>query len=389
MQPLHSIRVLDLTRHLPGPWASMTLADLGADVTKIERPGTGDTVRHNAPFHVGADGARLGVYFNNVNRNKRSLALDLKSQAGRAEFLDLARGADVVMENFRAGTADRLGIGYAALRALNPRLVYCAITGYGQTGRMAAMAGHDLNIAGMSGLLQATPAEEPRVPGVLMGDFAGATAALSAVLAGLVGARTTGQGAYIDVSMLDALSSWLPVHMTQVFAAGGTQAPQRVEGWGGNPRYGIYRTRDDRYMTVSLLERELWERFCGAFGREDLINPDETEGDRLTTHGAWGARYRAFLEQLLASDDRDRWSERFLALGLPICPIYTPAEWAASATAAERECFTTQHQPILGRAVPQMGFPFHMRMADGSDALALRLPAPALDDARRARKVAA
>ena len=359
----------------------MTLADLGASVLKIERPGTGDTVREAAPRYE-AGGRSESVYFCNVNRNKASLALDLKSGTDRAELLRRVADVDVVVESFRPGTADRLGIGYDALRAVNPRIVYCAITGYGQTGDLAGVAGHDLNIAGMSGMLQMHEGQVPQMPNVLMADYAGSTAAIAAILAGIIAARATGTGSFVDVSMLAALSSWSSVHMTQVFAARGSGDAGRVEGWGGNPRYNIYRARDGRYLTVSLLERDLWARCCRAFGREDLVNPAETEADRLTAHGTRSDDYRRFLAELIASDDRDRWAERFRDLGLPICPVYTPEEWFASKQAAQRDCFQTQPLPALGIEIPQLGFPFHMRMADGSNAFALRASPPLLDSAR-------
>lgn len=383
MQPLADVRVLDLTRHLPGPWCTMTLGDLGADVVKIERPGTGDTVRHAAPAYQG-NGERVGAYFCNVNRNKRSLALDLKSEAGREALLALAATSDVVVENFRAGTADRLGIGYRAMRERNPRIVYCAITGYGQTGPLADMPGHDLNLAGMSGMLQLDPAQAPAMPNVLMGDYAGATSALTAILAGLVAARTRGEGACIDVAMMDALSSWASVQVTQAFVARDEGHADRVEGWGGNPRYDLYRTRDGRYVTVSLLEKALWARFCEAFGRPDLVNPEESEADRLTSHGARSDEYRAFIASVVAAHDRDPLCARCHALALAVCPVYTPAEWLASDAARARDCLLAQFHPVLGRAIPQLGFPFRMTMAGGDDALALRRPPPALDDARAA-----
>jgi crotonobetainyl-CoA:carnitine CoA-transferase CaiB-like acyl-CoA transferase len=359
----------------------MTLADLGADVIKIERPVTGDTVRHAAPAHEG-NGERVGAYFANVNRNKRSLALDLKSDADRERLLALAQTSDVVVENFRPGTADRLGVGYAALRTRNPRIVYCALTGYGQTGPLAPMPGHDLNIAGLAGMLQMTPEQTPAMPNVLMGDYAGGTSALAAILAGLFAARVHGVGSYLDVAMLDALSSWSGVHMAQVFAPRGGGHAGSVEGWGGNPRYNLYRTRDGRYVTVSLLEKDLWARFCRAFGREDLVNPAETEADRLTGHGERSADYRAFIAHVAAGEDRDALAERCRALDLPICPVYTPDEWYASDAARARQCFVTQHHPALGRPIPELGFPFRMTMGDGGDAFALRRPPPALDDAR-------
>lgn len=381
MQPLSGVRVLDLTRHLPGPWCTMTLGDLGADVLKIERPVSGDTIRQGAPRYE-ANGRSAGIYFCNVNRNKRSLALDLKSEDGKAELLERVAATDVVVENFRAGTADKLGIGYETMRAINPRIVYCAITGYGQTGPMATMAGHDLSIAGMSGMLQMHADQVPQMPGVLMGDYAGATSALAAILAGLFAARVHGVGSYIDVSMMDALSSWSGVQMTQVFKTGESSARGRVEGWGGNPRYNTYPAADGRYLTVSLLEKELWDRFCRHFGRGDLVNAQESEADRLSAHGARADEYRRFIADTLLQRTRDEWVAIFADLRLPICAVYTPDEWYGSATAAQRECFLSQRLPELDVEVPQMGFPFRMSMADGDAAMTLRIPPPPLDNAR-------
>lgn len=380
MQPLHDVRVLDLTRHLPGPWATMTLGDLGADVLKVERPVEGDTVRTASPRY-GTGKASESVYFCNVNRNKSSIALDFKRDDDRARFFALVESADVVVENFRAGGADALGVGYEVLRERRPSLVYCAITGYGQRGPLAEMPGHDLNIAGYAGFLQFDERDVPAMPNVLMGDYAAATSALTAILAGLVAARTTGTGSYIDVSMLDSLSSWSSVHITGAFAAATDGTSRRVEGWGGNPRYGIYRTRDGRYLTVSLLEKALWRRFCEAFGRLDLFNEAETEADRLSTHGARSDEYRTFLTSLLASDDRDTWVERFRALRLPVMPVYTPAEWMRSDVARSRGLFPPMTIDRIGVTVPQLGFPFHMQMADGSDALAMRHVPPPLGNA--------
>ena len=380
MQPLHDVRVLDLTRHLPGPWATMTLGDLGADVLKVERPGEGDTVRAALPRYGTGEGAE-SVYFCNVNRNKSSIALDMKHDADRERFLELVDSADVVVENFRAGTAERLGIGYETLRKRRPSLVYCAITGYGQQGPLATMPGHDLNIAGYAGLLQFDAATAPQMPHVLMGDFAAATAALAAILAGLVAARSSGIGSFIDVAMLDALSSWSSVHLTSAFAAGPQNEASSVEGWGGNPRYGLYRTRDGRYMSVSLLEKDLWRRFCAAFGRDDLFNPDETAAERLTAHGSRSGDYREFIATLLASDDRDVWTRRFRDLDLPVMPVHTPVEWMRSEVARERALFPAIDVPHLRRSVAQVGFPFRMRMADGSNALAMRRAPPPLGNA--------
>ena len=383
-QPLSGIRILDLTRLLPGPWSTMVLADLGAEVIKIENPDTGgDPSRSAHPRYVAPDnGASESVYFCNVNRNKRSIVLDLKHADDVAALHALAREADVVVENFRAGAADKLGIGYSALRALNPSLIYCALTGYGQTGPLSTLAGHDLNIAGMSGLLQLHPAQQPVMPNMLMGDYAGATMAVTGILSALVDRARTGRGAFIDVSMLDSLISWTTGQMTGPFArAADPDHNGAIEGWGGNPRYGIYRTKDGKYLTVSLLEKKFWDAFCRLQGRPDLINPDETEADRLTSHGARGETYRAFLESLFVTCDRDDWIDQMRAHAIPVCPVLTPDEAYRSPYGRERDHFFELPVERLGAAIPQIGFPFRMSLSDGTDAFAARHVPPALGEA--------
>lgn len=381
-QPLTGIRVLDLTRLLPGPWATMLLADLGAEVIKIENPATGgDPARHAQPRYA-ANGHSESVYFCNANRNKRSVVLDLNDPADRQSLFDLVRQADVVVDSSRPGVADHLGIGYTQLRELRPTLIYCALSGYGQTGPLAQLAGHDLNIAGMSGLLQRSTQDTPSMPNMLLGDYAGGVMVVVGVLSALVDRERHGRGAFIDVSMLDALISWTTVQMSGAFAAKVDPAQTgAVQGWGGNPRYGIYRTRDDKYVTVSLLEKKFWDAFCRLQGREDLINPDETEADRLTTHGARGPVYREFLEALFVTKDRDTWVEELQAGSIPVCPVLMPEELPGSPQAAARGHFLDVHCAQLGRPIPQIGFPFHMTASDGRDAFAVRCGPPALGEA--------
>jgi len=381
-QPLTGIRVLDLTRLLSGPWATMLLADLGAEVIKIENPKTGgDPARHAQPRYS-TKGRSESVYFCSTNRNKRSITLDLKDPTDRQSLFDLVCESDVVVESFRTGTADGLGIGYAQLRELNPTLVYCALTGYGQTGPLAPLAGHDLNIAGMSGVLQRSTRDIPSMPNILMGDYAGGAMVVVAVLAALVDRERHGRGAFLDVSMLDAVISTATIQMTGKFATMVDPAQTgAVEGWGGNPRYGIYRTRDGKYITVSLLEKHFWDAFCRSQGREDLINPDETEFDRLSTHGARGAVYREFLEALFGTKDRDTWVEELQAQSIPVCAVLTPEELPESPQAAARGHFFDVHCAQLGRAIPQIGFPFQMTTSDGCDAFAVRYGPPALGEA--------
>lgn len=382
VQPLSGIRVLDLTRLLPGPWATMLLADLGAEVVKVEHPGTGgDPARHAQPRYQGLERSE-SVYFCNNNRNKRSITLDLKVASERAEFLRLVPSFDVVVDSSRPGSADRLGVGYPVLRDLRPDLIYCALSGFGQTGPLADLAGHDLNIAGMSGLLMHGAGEAPAMPGVLMGDYAGSTMVVVAVMAALVDRSRHGRGAFIDVSMLDALVTWNTVQLTGAFAARvDPSAGGAVEGWGGNPRYGIYRTRDRKFVTVSLLEKKYWDAFCRLQGREDLINPDETPADRLTSHGARSASYRDFLERAFATRDRDDWVAELMARSIPVCPVFAPEELPGTSQARAREQFLSIRSEALGMEIPQLGFPFRMTLSDGVDAFALRRGPPAVGEA--------
>ena len=381
MQPLTGFRVLDLTKLLPGPWCTMLLGDLGAEIVKVENPDGGDNARASGP-HYETPRGRESVYFANLNRNKRGLTLDLKSAEGKAAFRALAADADAVVESFRPGTMDRLGLGYADLRALNPRIIYAAISGYGQTGESRALGGHDLNIAGLTGLLRLSEAHAPALPGFLVGDYAGATMAVTGVLSAYIDRLRHGRGAFIDVSMLDAAMAWTSVQMTWTFAAAaGAATGGAIEGWGGNPRYNIYRARDGKYLTVALLERKYWAAFCRHFGRPDLIDETEAEADRLTGHRERGAVYRSFLTELFAARERDAWIAELGPLHLPVAPLLTLDEAFAAPFATERGLFPRMDFDRLGIEVPQHGFPFRMTMSDGANAFAWRAPPPALGEA--------
>ena len=350
--PLEGMTVLDLSRLLPGPWASMLLGDYGAEVVKVEQPGRGDYSRHATPRYE-----RESVYFSNVNRNKRSLTLNLRTDEGREILLRLAERADVVLESFRPGIADRLGIGYEAVRERNGRAIYCSVTGFGQTGPYRGHAGHDLNIAGLGGFLQVDPEEPPRMSGFLMADFAGAAMCAIGVLLALQQRGRTGRGQYLDVAMLDSLVGWASIIATSPFARlAGASGEPRLQVFGANPRYNIYRCADGRSLSVSLLERAFWEKLCRAVGRADMINEDETEEDRLTDHGELREPYRRFLVELFAGRDRDAWVAELQARDVPCCPIHTPDEVWQDPQVAEREMLRWVEHDRGGR-IPQIGFP--------------------------------
>ena len=266
---LQGIRILDLSRMLPGPYCSMMLADLGAEVIKVEEPKIGDPTRHSPPMIDGQSAA-----FVQVNRNKKSIALDLKRPEGRDIFLKLASRADCVLEQFRPGVVDRLGINYATVAEVNPRIVYCSLTGFGQDGPHRERSGHDLNYLALSGVLGLTTDElgKPVIPGVQVADLAGGMIAGFAILAALLARERTGRGQYIDVSMFDVMLSMLPVPAAHHFAGKAIEVGGKYALSGVYPFYSVYETGDGRFMTLGALEPNFWANFCIKAGREDLIS---------------------------------------------------------------------------------------------------------------------
>jgi len=335
--PLAGLRVLDLTRLLPGPVATMHLADLGAEVIKIEDTGAGDYARAMGPGERQAGGGGDSLFFRVVNRNKKSLRLDLKEADGVAVFLRLAKDADVIFESFRPGVVDKLGIGYEAVRAINPRIVYCAITGYGQTGPWADHAGHDINYLATAGLLDQIGSHDgerpgpPAIPNLQVGDLlGGALTPLLGVLAAVIGAKTSGRGSHVDVAMTDAVLAHtiFPLVTTLVH---GKPAPRGADLLtGGVPCYGVYRTADDRYLAVGALEPKFWQAMCAALGRPDLAPHGLATGSK-------GRETKAELAALLASQPLAHWQPIFAAADCCVTPILRLDEALQHPQVAARE----------------------------------------------------
>jgi crotonobetainyl-CoA:carnitine CoA-transferase CaiB-like acyl-CoA transferase len=267
-QALEGIRILDLSRMLPGPYCSMMLADLGAEVIKIEEPNTGDPTRRSPPIIDGQSAP-----FAQVNRNKKSIALDLKKPEGRDIFLKLASTADCVLEQFRPGVVDRLGINYATVAEVNSRIVYCSLTGFGQDGPHRERSGHDLNYLALSGVLGLTTDDrgKPVIPGVQVADLAGGMIAGFAILAALLARDKTGRGQYVDVSMFDVMLSMLPIPAAHHFAGKTIPVGGKYVLSGAYPFYNVYQTSDGKFMTLGALEPKFWANFCTKIGRDDLI----------------------------------------------------------------------------------------------------------------------
>jgi alpha-methylacyl-CoA racemase len=290
--PLQGIRVLDLTRLLPGGYATQLLADLGADVLKIEEPGQGDYARGMPPL-----ARHTGRAFVAVNRNKRSAALNLKHPEGREALLRLVDRADVLIESFRPGVMGRLGLAHETLSKRNPQLVVCAISGYGQDGPYNQRAGHDLNYIGYAGLLAhlMPPGQPPTLPGAQLADIAGGSLmAVVGVLAALAGRAATGQGRIVDVSMTDGALALLPLLAAQALLGSGE--PAAGEAWlaGALPGYNVYATADGKYVTVAALEPKFWAELCRRLDRPDLIERQfpRDAADRQATMAELAAIFR-------------------------------------------------------------------------------------------------
>jgi crotonobetainyl-CoA:carnitine CoA-transferase CaiB-like acyl-CoA transferase len=308
---LQGIRVLDMSRLLPGPFLTMILADLGADVVKIEDPQAGDYMRQVPPpmpgvaMHELVPGkAGVSGRFLAVNRGKRSAVLDLKTPAGHAAFLRLVGQADVVVESFRPGVLDKLGIGYAALAAANPKIVLCSISGFGQTGPYVHRAGHDIGYLAVGGVLAmgGDAGGAPMMPGVQIADLAGgALWGATAILGALVGRHRTGKGAHLDISMTEGAMALLAAELGNLDCGlRATRGMARLNG--GFACYGIYRTRDDRYLAVGALEPKFWLALNQAIGRRpdiaELLSPPEGQD-----------KVRAELAAIFASRTAAEWSE--------------------------------------------------------------------------------
>ncbi len=266
-EALKGITVLDLTRLLPGGFASMMLADFGADVIKIEPPGLGDYCRITPPLY-----RHESAYFMNINRNKRSVIINLKEKVGKEIFLKLVEKADVVFEGNRPGKMEELGLDYKTLSQINPRLIYCSLTGYGQNGPNRDKAGHDLNYIGFAGVLDGTgPAGGPPViPSVQIADLIGATNCVVSILLALQARHHTGRGQYLDIAMADGVIALLGFTSSYFMAGQPTPPRGRARLTGQFPCYAVHPTKDG-FITVGALETKFWEALCKKIEREDLI----------------------------------------------------------------------------------------------------------------------
>lgn len=316
-KPLAGIRVLDLTRLLPGPVATMHLADMGAEVIKIEDPVVGDYART-----MGHVKNQVSHFFIAVNRGKQFLTLDLKDAAQRDEFLRMVETADVVVESFRPGVMSKLSLGWPVLKQHNPKLVMCAISGYGQDGPFAHLAGHDINYCGYAGMLEQNtgPDGVPVLPNLQVGDLLGGSqAALQGILAALLAVKMGGPGRFVDISMTDAVFAHNIMPLVAVNDFGKADAPGRGLLTGGVPCYNVYRTADGRYMAVGALELKFWEMCCDVLQRPDLKARHWSHGQEVG--GADAMAVKAELDAIFAQETMAKWTEKFAGADCCVTPI--------------------------------------------------------------------
>ena len=367
-QALDGIRIIDLTSHLSGPFCTMLLADMGADVIKIERPESGDDTRHMPPF-IGGESAA----FMQINRNKRSMTADLKAPEDLDRCLRLCDHADVLVENFKPGTAERLGLGYDRLAERNPRLVYCSISGFGQTGPYSDRGGFDLMAQAMSGLMSIcgeVDGSPLRLP-IAVSDLVAGMYSAFGILNALMARQATGTGQHVDTSLYEAAMS-LAVYEAAGFNATG-QAPKRLgQAHRGAAPYQVFATRDG-WITIGAATQHLWKRLCKVLDADELTRDERFRDNpsRVANHLELGD----LLTEYFQKQDTAYWEQQLVSAGVPVGPVRTYDDVFTNDHTLAREMFQSVSHPHAG-AQQLLGIPIKLSMTPG----AIRRPAPRLGE---------
>lgn len=354
--PLHNTRVLDLSRLLPGPYCTMMLADFGAEVIKIEEPAVGDYARHLEPMLD-----ENSLFFHQVNRNKKSVSLDLKTETDKERFLKLVEQSDVVVESFRPGTMEKLGLDYDTLKKINPGIIYCAITGYGQTGPDSQLAGHDLNYISQTGLLDllGKKGEAPTVPAAQIADIGGgALPAVIGILLAVIEKKQSGKGQFVDISMTDGALSWLPILFSEYLSAGKNLERGEQALSGGKANYNVYETKDERYLVVAAVEPKFWKVFCETIGKADLafkINAPQAEQ----------AVMKQTIQQIIRKKTLEEWSGIFADKEACVSAVLNFDEVTEHPQLQERDMFTSFDNSAAGEHT-QLGIPIKLSQTPGT-----------------------
>ena len=353
--PLEGIKILDLSRLLPGPFCTLLLGDLGADIIKIEDNIQGDYARWREPYLKTKDGKKINFTFYCLNRNKKSITLNLKTERGREIFYKLAQNADVILESFRPGVVKKLGVDYETIKKINPKIIYCSLTGYGQTGSYANMVGHDLNYISVAGLGMLTGEYQgyPHPPGIQVADLgAGGMNCVIAILSALIARNKFGYGQYIDLAMQDGIIYWLLRKFAEFLIdkrqpkTGG----ERLTGY--LPSYNIYQTKDGKYLALGALEEKFWRQLC------QILNCPQYNEDYFPI-GAKRDEIFNFLKEKFKEKTRDEWFDLMKDEDVCISNVNEFKEVIEDEHIKTRSNFIEFNSPKLGR-IKMVGFPFKL-----------------------------
>jgi crotonobetainyl-CoA:carnitine CoA-transferase CaiB-like acyl-CoA transferase len=367
-QPLTGIKILDLSQTAAGPLCSMMLADMGADVIKVEIPGRGDGLRHWGPPFLGGE----GVYFLGLNRNKKSMTLNLKSQQGKDIFYKILLDADVLIENFRPGTMERLGLTYEEIIKKNPRIVYCRISGYGQNGPYYKRGGYDLIAQGESGIMLVTGEEErpPSKVGIAVVDFGTGMNAAYGVLAALFAREKIGTGQIVDVALFDTAIYWMTFQQIGAYLASKKPAKRLGTAHPVAAPYEAYKTKDI-YITIGCSADRNWKKLCDILGKNELINdprfltnPKRVENRKSLT---------AILSQIFSTKKGDEWLRELREVGIPCGPINTLNKVVSDPQLLHREMLVEMNHPTAG-TIKVPGIPVKLSQTPGE----IKIPPPKL-----------
>ena len=341
--PLEGIKILDLSRLLPGPYCSMLLSDMGAEVIKFEQPGVGDYVREMIP-----------EMFMSVNRNKKSITLSLKSERGKEIFYRMVEKADVVMEGFRPGVTEKLGVDYGKVSKINPMIVYCSISGFGQDGPYRDIPGHDINYLGIGGILSipGQVGRPPAKPGIPVGDLSSSMFAAVSILAALLARDKIGKGQYIDVSMTDGIVSWMSVRAGGYLTYG--KVPKVTEMGHLAPANDIFETKDGKKITLGALEEHFWKNLCKVLGLEELLKEPRYDTHKKRVEN--GLEISKKIQAVFLRKTREEWLEEMNNAGLPCGPVYTMEEVFTDPHIMHRGLVKEIDDPKLGK-IKQVPFP--------------------------------
>jgi len=355
---LRELKMLDLSRLLPGPYCSLLLADLGMEVLKVEDPEQGDYTRMIGPIRK-----KDSAIFLALNRNKKSIKLNLKIKEGKEIFYKLIQSYDIILESFRPGVMDRLGLGYQELKKRNPRIILCSLSGYGQDGPYRERSGHDINYIGLGGVLEITGAKngDPVLPGVQIADIGGGgMMAAIAILSAAIHREKTGEGQFLDISMMDSVVSWLSIHAVKYFTDGELLKRGDMPLTGRYACYQVYPTKDGRHMSLGALEPKFWKNFCEAIGCRDLFDKQFIEGEERL-------RIIVEIQNLFKTKTQGEWVDFFKAVDACCEPILTFEEVFQHPQVLHRQMVMEVKHPIegnirlLGNPIKSSQFPFEIR----------------------------